>query len=210
MSEESTSECLFYRAYRSFLLQDPEFKINFEILADQFHRFPETFKRFSENDVHRLVSMQEAFKTGIFNLFKGISSDLSNTVLPKMEDIDQSHRDLVRNIYKSGALNHYIGPNHTVCPEYPVIYGNIDLMALSNNCAYAIEFKTDTANHSIIGQVIKYYIGLGLQLNLKYFNDIKIITVCSGYDQVALKGLKQIGAITLLVDAKTLKISNIL
>jgi hypothetical protein len=210
MSEESTTECLYYRAYRSFLLQDTDFKTNFELLAYQYFQYPETFKVFSQNDAHRLIRMQEAFKTGTFNLFKGIPLDFSTTVLPKMDDVDQPHQDLVRKVYESGSLEKYTGPIKSVCPEYPVFYGNIDLMAISGDCAYVIEFKTDTANHSIIGQVTKYYIGLGLQLNLKYFNDIKIITVCPGYDQVSLKGLKQIGATTLMVDPPTLKLSELL
>lgn len=209
MSEESTTDCLYHRAYRSFLLQDRDFKDNFEILAYQYYHFPETFKIFSQNDVRRLIQMQEAFRTGIFNLFKGISLDFSNTVLPKMEDVDQPHQDLVRKVYENGSLEKYTGPIKSTCPEYPVLYGNIDLMTIAGDCAYVIEFKTDTANHAIIGQVTKYYIGLSLQLNLKYFNDIKIITVCPGYDQVSLKGLKQIGVITLLVDPGTLKLSEL-
>jgi len=209
MSEESTSECLYYRAYRSFLLQDPEFKVNYEILSDQYKRFPGTFKQFSKNDVLRLIRMQEAYKTGTFNLFKSISLNTSNTVLPKMGDIDQSHQNLVWEVYKRGVLEKYTGPIENVCPEYPVLYGNIDLMIIAGNCAYAVEFKTDTADHSIIGQVTKYYIGLCLQLNLKFYNDVKIITVCPGYDPVALKALKQIGTIILLIDPKTLKVSKV-
>jgi hypothetical protein len=210
LNQESTTECLYYRAYRTFLLQDPEFKTNFELLAYQYYNYPWTFKIFSQNDVHRLIRMQEAFKTGVFNLFKGISFDHPTTILPKMGDINQSHYELIRGVYQSGALEKYTGPIDHTCLEYPVPYGNIDLMIISNNCAYVVEFKTDTANHAIIGQVIKYYIGLNLQLILKYFNDVKIITICPGYDQAALNGLKQIGATALLVEPKSLKLSKIL
>lgn len=209
MGEESTTECLYYRAYRSFLLQDQEFKTNFEVLAYQYYHYPETFKIFSQNDVYRLVQMQDAFRTGTFNLFKGISLDFPNIALPKMDDINQTHQDLVYEIHESGALEKYTGPIKSTCPEYPVLYGSIDLMITAGNCAYAVEFKTDTATHAILGQVTKYYIGLGLQLSLKYFNDIKIITICPGYDQISLKGLKQIGAITLLIDSKTFKLSEL-
>jgi hypothetical protein len=154
--------------------------------------------------------MQEAFRTGVFNLFKGIPLDFSNTVLPKMDNVEQSHRCLIREVYQSGVLEKYTGPIDDICLEYPVLYGSIDLMIISNKCAYLIEFKTDTATHAILGQVIKYYIGLCLKFNLKFFNDVKIITVCPGYDPIALKSLKQIGALTLLVDSNTLKISPVL
>jgi len=209
MNEKTTTECLFYRAFRSFLLQDSDFKINFEMLAHQYYQFPDTFNIFSQNEVQRLIQMQEAFRTGIFNLFKGIPLDFSNITLPKMDNIEQTHQDLIREVYKSGALEKYTGLVEEVCLEYPVNYGNIDLMAIANNCAYVIEFKTDTATHAILGQVMKYYIGLCLKFNLKFFKDVKIITVCPGYDSIALKGLKQIGATTLLVDSKTLKVSEV-
>ena len=209
MNENTTTECLYFRAYRSFLLQDPDFKMNFEMLAYQYYHFPDSFKMFSQNEVQRLIQMQEAFRTGVFNIFKGIPLDFSNTVLPKMDNIDQPHQDLIQEVYQSKALEPHIGPDAEICLEYPVIYGSIDLMAIANQCAYVIEFKTDTATHAIIGQVMKYYIGLSLKFNLRFFNEVKIITVCPGYDPIALKGLKQIGATTLLVDSKTLKVSEI-
>ena len=210
MNENSTTECLYFRAYRSFLLQEPDFKMNFEILAHQYYHFPNTFKIFSKNDVERLIQMQEAFRAGVFYLFKGINIDLTNTTLPKMNNIKQTHQDLIREVYKNGILDKFIGGSiNNVCLEYPVIYGNIDLMIIANNCAYVIEFKTDTATHAILGQVTKYYIGLCLKLNLKFFNDVKIITICPGYDPVALKGLKQIGATTLIVDSQTLNVSEL-
>ena len=209
MNEETTTECLYFRAFRSFLLQDPDFRMNFEMLAYQYFHYPEVFKMFCQNDVQRLIKMQEAYRTGIFNLFPGNPLELSSTILPKMDSIEQTHLDLIRNVYQSGALEKYTGPMDEVCLEYPVHYGNIDLMAISNKCAYVIEFKTDTATHAIIGQVMKYFIGLSLKFNLKFFNEVKIITVCPGYDPIALKGLKQIGAITLLVDSKTFKVSEI-
>lgn len=209
MNEKTTTECLYFKAYRSFLLQDPDFKTNFEMLAHQYYHYPSSFKIFSQNEVQRLIQMQEAFRTGVFNLFKGVPLDFSNTVLPKMDNIDQSHQDLIREVYQSKALDRYIGTDTDICLEYPVIYGNIDLMAIADQCAYVVEFKTDTATHAIIGQVMKYYIGLSLKFNLRFYNDVKIITVCPGYDPIALKGLKQIGATTLLVDSKTLKVSEI-
>lgn len=209
MNENTTSECLFFRAYRSFLLQDTDFKMNFEMLAYQYYHYPDSFKKFSRNEVQKLIQMQGAFRTGVFNLFQGTPLDLSSMILPKMNNINQPHQDLISEVYQNKVLDPYIGTEADVCLEYPVIYGNIDLMAISNQCAFVVEFKTDTASHAIIGQVIKYYIGLSLKLNLRFYNDVKIITICPGYDPIALKGLKQIGTTTLLVDSKTLKVSEI-
>jgi len=209
LGEESTTECLYYRAYMSYLLQDPDFRMNFEMLFDQFKKYPESFKIFEKIEVQRMAQMQEAFKTGIFNLFKGSTEDFSKVILPKIENVEQKHRDLVLGIYqdREKSLVPYIGQIDEACPEYPVVFGNIDLMILSGRCAHAIEFKTDTATHAIIGQVMKYYVGLSLLFNLKFFNDVKLYTICPGYDQAAYNGLRQLGVTMLLVSPQTLKVS---
>ena len=210
MSEESTTECLYYRAFNSFLLQEPMFRSNFEMLNEQFIKHPKSFRFLLKNEVLRIIQMEDAFKTGTFNLFCGNTIDFTETILPKIDNVGVKHRELVLSIYqdRERSLVPYIGPIDDACPEYPVLYGDIDLMVLSNKCAYAIEFKTDTASHAIIGQVMKYYIGLCLKFNLKFFNDVKLITICPGYDQAAYKGLRQLGATLLLVDPKTLKVSK--
>ena len=56
---------------------------------------------------------------------------------------------------------------------------------------------------------MKYYIGMCLQLSLKFFRDVKIITICPGYDQAACNGLRQIGATMLLIDPVTLKVGPV-
>lgn len=210
IDEESTTECLYYRAFRSYLLQDPDFKMNFELLDEQFKKYPESFKSFEKIEVLRMIHMQESYKTGIFNLFKGNIEDFSKVILPKRDNVEQKHRDLVLGVYqdREKSLVPYIGPIDDACPEYPVMFGDIDLMILSGRCAHALEFKTDTATHAIVGQVMKYYIGLCLLFNIKFFNDVKIITICPGYDQAAYNGLRQLGAIILLVDPKTLKVTK--
>lgn len=210
MAEETTTECLFYRAFNSYLLQQPDFKSNFEMLQRQFLDYSESFKIFSKNEVLRMVQMEKTYKTGEFNILNGTITDFSSVVLPKIDDVEVKHRDLVFNVFQNRetALIPHTGPIDEACAEYPVLYGNIDLMVLSGRCAYAIEFKTDTATHAIVGQVMKYYIGLSLLYNLKFFDDVRLITICPGYDQAAYNGLRQIGVLMLLVDPQTLRVSK--
>jgi hypothetical protein len=209
--ESSITECLFFRAYRSFLLQDPFFVMDFEILQQQYKNYPNSFKIFTKNEVIRLVQMEKAYKTGTFNLFQNIPFKMDDVIPPKNEETEQNHKELVFEIYKNreNSIIPYTGGIDDVCPEYPVLYGNIDLLILYKKCAYAIEVKTDTATHSIVGQLMKYYVGLNLKFNLKYFNDVKLITICPGYDQAAHNGLKQIGATILLISPESLKITKI-
>ena len=210
MAEESTTECLYYRAFNSYLLQEKHFKSNFDMLQQQFSEHPKSFKIFSKNEVLRLVQMEQAYRTNTFNLFSGNTLEFNNIILPKIENVLVDHQELVFHTYQNREISliPHTGPIDDACPEYPVLYGFVDLMVLSGKCAYAIEFKTDTASHSIVGQVMKYYIGLSLLFNLKFFNEVKLITICPGYDQAAYNGLRQIGATMLLVDPKTLKVSK--
>ena len=192
-------------------MQSPEFHMNFELLQKQYSENPESFKTLHKLDVLRLIQMQETFNTGVYSPFKGHSIDFSSIIAPIMANVPQKHKDLVLAIYKNKeqTLEPYMGPVEDACPEYPILYGNIDLMARNGDCAYIIEVKTDPANHAIVGQVMKYYIGMCLQLSLKFFRDVKIITICPGYDQAACNGLRQIGATMLLIDPVTLKVGPV-
>jgi hypothetical protein len=211
MPEEKISECLFYRTFRSYLLQNSDFKLNFEILLDQYKSQPKSFSVFSKKDVQRLIQMQHAYKTGNFNIFQTNFNDVSFSSIPKGEDLKQKHSEIVQHLYKNKEtmIIPYTGPIEDACPEYPVIFGNIDLLVISEKCAYSIEVKTDPATHSIVGQQMKYFIGLCLKFNLKHFNDVKLITVCPGYDNAAYVGLKQLGALMLVIDSNTLNVSKL-
>lgn len=210
MPEEKISECLFYRAFRSYLLQNSEFKMNFEILLDQYKSHPKSFSVFSRNDVQRLIQMQHAYKTGNFNLFQN-NNDTISIIPPKGEDLKQKHSDIIQHLYKNKEtmIVPYTGTIDDVCPEYPVLFGNIDLLVISNGCAYSFEIKTDQATHAIVGQQMKYFVGLCLKLNLKYYNDVKLVTICPGYDNSAYIGLKQLGALMLVIDCNTLNVSRL-
>jgi len=211
MGEELTTECLYYRTFRSFLLQNSDFKTDFILLRRQQDAFPDSFKILTEKDQTRYKQMQSAFYTGRFSLFEGNTIDFSNIPLPEIEKSDITHKELVAEIYKNRTLTlePYTGPIQEACPEYPVYFGSIDLMIRSGSCAYIVEVKTDTADHAIVGQVMKYYVGMSLQLVLKFFDEVKIITICPGYDQAAYNGLRQLGAAILLLDHKSMKISTL-
>ena len=205
-----TTEALFYRAHHSFLLQSPDFTDDFEMLLEQYKHAPETFKQFSKQEILRLKQMQTAYKTGRIILFEG--TDIAQYTNPPRggEKSDKNHKELCMGIYlhQKQTLEPYTGPIDSVCLEFPVIYGSIDLMVQSGMCAYVIEVKTEPAEHDIIGQVMKYYIGLSLKLILKHFNEVKMITLCPGYNPMAYKGLQQIGALPLIINPKNFQITN--
>jgi hypothetical protein len=201
------TECLFYRALRTFLIQSPEFYRDFSFLQEQYNSFPESFKSLSPNNLIRFDMMKKSFSFKKFILFEGASiTDPPVLLPPDKEKSEMNHQTLIREILRTGALDPFIGTGAEICPEYPVDYGLIDLFAVKDSCAYIIEVKTETADHSIVGQVLKYYVGVGLRLILKHFDDIRTVTVCPGYNQAAVFGLKQLKTLMLLQDPKTAEI----
>jgi hypothetical protein len=212
INEESTTEVLFYFALHSFLLQRTDFKDKFEMLRNQYQEHPTTFKIFSKPQLLWIKKMQDSYKTNSFTLFEEVPLCLEKYTPPRGSKSEQKHHDLCMDIWKNRTttIEPYTGPIDSTCYEFPVIYGNIDLLVQSKRIIHIIEVKTETATHAIVGQVMKYYVGMCLKLFLKLFDEIKMITICPGYDQASFDGLRQIGATPLIIDSKSLIVKNAL
>ena len=179
------------------------------MLRDEYLLNSELFKELSKKDVLRIQQMQIAYRTGKFCLFESNIETLTDSLFPETGESDKKHSDLVQAIYlhKEQTLEPFVGPIDDLCPEYPVLFGKIDIMAISGRISHVIEVKTDAADHSIVGQVMKYYIGLSLKLIQKFWDEVQIVTICPGYEKSAYHGLRQINAKPLLIDTRTLKVT---
>ena len=181
------------------------------MLLDQYREVPDSFSVLSKPDVLRLKKMQDDFKSGQYSLFSGtldFSSEIPDEI--KKEKSGKKHKDVCYQILKKKEeLERYTGSIDFANFEHPVIFGHIDLLVQSGKRAFIIEVKTETADHSIIGQVMKYYIGLSLKLNLKFFDEIETITLCPSYDKPSYNGLKQINAIPLTYKFKPFRIRQL-
>jgi hypothetical protein len=195
-------------AYNAFLVQDGRFKDFFEMLKDQYQRYPESFKKLTKADILRIKIMQDSYDTNTFRLFDGPCLELNTPVPGRGEKSEKKHFELIKEVYKrkESTLEPHTGIIESACLEYPVRYGNIDLMVISNNVGWILEFKTETADHSIVGQLMKYFIGLSLQLINKFFNDIRMIAICPGYEQSTYNSLKGMGVRPLVVESKSFKV----
>jgi len=209
-SEEAATEALYFFLYRSYLLQKSDARSYYEMLKNQYKKYPESFKILTKNDLFRLGQVQDDIKNNRFSLFSGpLDMDDSVSEALKREKSDKKHSDLCIAIAEDRKFRNRIGPIDFVSLEHPVMFGSIDILFQSRKTAYIIEVKTDNADHAIIGQVRKYFIGLSLKLILRLFDEIKIITLCPGYDRASLTGLRQIGAKPLLIDTNTLEVKEI-
>lgn len=203
------TEALFFLAYNSFLLQKSDFKSYFEMLVDNYKHSKGSFKQFTKIELLRIKQMQDAYKTGKISIFESSIIPISDIIIQGKYKSEKNHRDLCKELYlkRKESLEPFIGHIDSICFEFPIIYGNIDLMAICNKIAYIIEVKSTSADHAIVGQVMKYFIGLSLKLNLRHFNEVRMVTICPGYDEPSYKGLKQVGAQSLIVDPKSFKVS---
>ena len=195
-SDELEAEYLYFRLYNSYLLRTPDLRSNYVMLLDLWQKNPKSLRILSKNDLLRLQRVQSDIQNERYSLFSeglNLSDPVPESL--KTEKSQGLHRDLCMEILKrKELLEPFIGPIDYVNGEHPVKFGLIDILAVSGDTAYIIEVKTDSATHAIAGQVTKYFVGLSLTLSRKWVDDIKIITVCPGYDRVSQLQLGQIGA----------------
>jgi hypothetical protein len=207
---ESTASCLYYSLLHSYLLQKQDLRDSYDVLVDHYKTNPESLKILSKNDLIRLKKIQDDILNNRYTLFSG-SLDLSVN-LPEFreEKGNVKHADLCNRIIGDPKiLESIIGPINYLSREHPTPFGPIDIVAQSLDTIYVIEVKTSKSDHSIIGQVMKYFIALSLKLIIKHYDNVKMITLCPGYDKASYFGLKQIGARPLIINTKTLEINEL-
>jgi hypothetical protein len=207
--EESITQALYFRALHSHLLQKPDLKENYELLLDQYNRYPESFRSLTKNDILRIKRIQDDVLNNRYSLFSG---PLEIGPAPEFEQEKSviNHRQICDSFMgRQSELEVFTGPINHMAREYSTIFGPVDIMVRSGDTVHIVEVKTLKTDHSIVGQVMKYYIGVSLWLMTRQFDDVKIITICPGYDKPSYLGLKQIGARTLIFNSKTLEIKEL-
>jgi hypothetical protein len=211
-AEESIAESLYFLVLHSYLLQKPDLKDNYGVLLDHYNKYPESLLILTRNDLIRLKHIQNDIKNNSYTLLYG-DINFSKYELPelKKEKSSLNHNTLCNNIInKQDLLGGIIGGTvDYVSREHPTFFGPIDIVAQHKDTVFIIEVKTYKTDHSIIGQVIKYYIALSLKLINRCYDDIKIITLCPGYDRASYIGLKQIGAKPMIINPNSLEIKEI-
>lgn len=204
------AESLYYRLYESYLLQTPNLIENYEMLKALYKRQPQSFQYFTKNDILRIKQIQDDIWEGKFSLFSG-EMDLTTEIPESLrkEKSAKKHKEICTSLIKHRLLDQITGKPDLISMEHPTRFGLIDIMVIANNCAYIFEIKTSSATHDIIGQVQKYYIGMSLKLILKFFDEVKLITLCPGYDSASYHGLKQLGAKTMLISSNPMEIKEL-
>lgn len=200
--EQIEAEALYFRMYRSYLLQLPKLREDYEILRDHCETHKGCLQGLTKNDLLRIKTIQDDILNNRNSLFTGtltLASDLPAEL--KKEKSSQGHKDMcdtiVRN--KEYLLEPFTGCIDFMNREHPTGFGLVDIIAQNGPVMYVVEVKTEAADHSIVGQIMKYYIGMALKIQLRLYDEVRMICICPGYDQASFNGLRGIGATPLLI-----------
>lgn len=80
-------------------------------------------------------------------------------------------------------------------------YGRCDLRIRDKDSLYVVEIKDETADHKIIGQVVKYIHGaLRIMKNCPQYNYVTGVVIAPSYTKDTLIQLKSRGIIALVID----------
>lgn len=207
-SEQLEAEALYFRMHRAYLLQLPELKEDYEMLRDHYHTHKDCLQGLTKNDLLRIKRIQDDVLNNRHTLFSG-TLDLSPRIPEalKKEKSSQGHKTMCDTILRNRTtvLEPFIGHIDFMNREHPTMFGSVDIISQSGPVMHVIEVKTKAADHSIIGQVMKYFIGMSLGIILRHYDDVKMVCVCPGYDQESFGNLKRIGAIPLLINSSLSK-----
>jgi hypothetical protein len=157
--EESEAISLYFLTLHSYLLQKSDLKDNYEMLVEHYTRHPKSLLILTKNDLIRLKRIQEDIVNNKYSLFSGTIDSNDNLPEFKKEKNDIRHTILCDKIIeKKEIIESITGPINYMSREHPTIFGPIDIVVQSEDTVFIIEVKTSRADHSIIGQVMKYFI----------------------------------------------------
>ena len=211
-SEESAAEAIYFLLLQSYLLQKPDVKDLYGLLLSHYQEYPQSLNILTKNDLIRIKRIQDDVKNNQYSLFQG-TLDFSPGVPESLrkEKSEKSHRELCQDIVerRESLLEPLLGPLKFISTEHPTIFGPIDILAQNGDTIHIIEVKTKSADHSIVGQLMKYYVGMSLKIPIRHFDDVKMMALCPGYDKASYSGLGNIGASIMLLKSKPLEIKEL-
>lgn len=195
-------EALFFRCYYAYLKGDfKEAKLFFDFLKEEFHNTRDK-NALNKYQLNQLKEVSVALKTGKVSAGKWIEQNEEDIKIEKGKS-DKNHKQLVRAIYdSSNQLKDLLGicdeSFHVDNIEQPC--GNnerIDMVYMDSVYAYPVEVKPGLGGHDVVGQILKYDLSLRMNLHLKFWKEVKPITICWDYSDFARKELKKRNVITI-------------
>lgn len=164
---------------------------------------PDIYKQLDKYDKYRYRTMCNSLNTGDYTnkLSKFFVNEESQRALSNDEsnDISINEKKLVRMIIKNEVLLRKVIKKdlRLACTELKTPYGYVDLVGYTKEYAVPIEVKLKTANHSIIGQILKYMKYFVYRLNYGLYRDVVGVLIAKGYTEDVLQECKKINVVPL-------------
>jgi len=83
------------------------------------------------------------------------------------------------------------------CTELETAYGFVDIVAYTKEYAIPIEVKLNTANHKIVGQILKYMKHFVYRLNYHIYRDVFGVLIAKNYTADVLQECKKLNVLPL-------------
>jgi len=197
---------LLYFNFRYSILKNDRKNMKFykETIGKVLKKEPSVFEvlnPYKKEELHNLIKIANS-DTPPASLLKEIPMGNIVEVLSKSE-YEIPEKDLNDSIFKGNIskINELINRDlKVITQECPVgSFGFVDITARDEkeDEFWILELKSSTANHKIIGQVLKYVQHYEGKLINRQFEKVRALTVCGGYDNFSLRELKKIGINTL-------------
>jgi len=156
------------------------------------------------SQLKELKNIKESLSSGSIATTSWLAEPVVST-----EEQDKSiglEKEVVRKIYYEGfeKLKEILNANENFYLynlEHPCAdYGKADMVYMDDRIVYIVEVKKGIGKHDLLGQVMKYTLAMKMKLHYKLYDEVRAITICSGYKDYAVKELKKHGIITLVYE----------
>lgn len=198
---------LFYYNFRSAIMKNNKKDIDFykKLIKSSIDYDKNIINSLDDYKKDQLIQLIHYVKNGIvpysFNSAIDYENDIDEIICK--EKYTMVEKDLNRTIFEgylpkiSEIINRKLTPIMTEHPIYEGYEVDITSKDLNEKEFWIIELKSESADHKIIGQCIKYIQYFEDRLIYKLYDKVRALTICGGYRRIALSELKKMGIITL-------------
>lgn len=154
---------------------------------DQFKcLYPEKIRRL--NIMIKSITDNLPVYNVILNEFSSFNKSISFGSNVEIKEEEDLKREIINNEDKISKLLNMDIRLYGI--EFPTKYGDCDLVFKGENSIVVIELKNDEADHSILGQVLKYGKYFLEKTSMKHWDYVYGITIAKKYNQYNLSQIK--------------------
>ncbi len=194
-------ETLYYKLYNAVLLgESQDAKMYLHFLRDEYEEDPQSFDPLlNDGRFIHLKQLSNIVETNLIVKNTNYTANISDVQsASKDENQADTEPELIRHIFANPVNFANLKKELNVSDSFyvyniqqPTLFGRIDVLAMDNETAFAIELKKSEARYSVISQIDKYVLDLKLKFCLKMYKNVVGVVIANGYvDQVVKELVK--------------------